>query len=116
MRICISNPGINNKDQGKFVSYLFYAFSSIIFDVVAYTLSGKLGAFILAHETLLFFFPTLTIFWVEDYLNFYGYSYYAMSADGLLIVALPVVTFVAGLLLHKLSFRKRTKVAREDPY
>ena len=112
----MSKPGSNNNEQGKFVSYLFYAFSSIIFDIVAYTLSGKLGAFIMGHETLLFFFPTLTISWVKDYLSFYGYSYYAMSAVGVLILALPVVTFIAGLMLHKLSFRKREKVAHEDPY
>ncbi len=108
-RINMSTSGSLNNGQRRFRSYLSYAFSSILFDIVAYSMSGKLYAFVTGHETILFFFPSLMISWTNFYLRLYGYAPYAINVVSVLILALPVVTFLAGVFLHKISERKFRK-------
>lgn len=92
------------------MSYLSYASSSIIFDIVAYSMSGKLYSFVASHEGVLFFFPGVITKLLGKYLMAYGYSPDVLSSVTVLLISLPIITFVAGIMLHKAVHARRTRI------
>lgn len=112
----MSALGIHNKNQRRVSSFISYAFSSIIFDVIAYSMSGKFYAFIEGNKTLLFLFPSILLSWTNTYLKLYGYTPYASNVISLLIIGLPVVTFLAGLFVHKITERKQKDKRNNSEY
>ena len=95
-----------NTVHRRFMSFISYAFSSIVFDIFAYTMSGKLVGLFNTQQNLLFYFPSL---------SYNLFSTYAPNADSVnlslvnlndFIVVLPIITFLGGMLLQKVVSRK----------
>lgn len=98
-----------NKDYSgsrRFVSFVSYAFTSILFDVVAYTLSSKVAGVVSTQYNIMFYFPSLGYNLLRKYaLGNVSVNYGIINTYGLLLV-LPVVTFFAGIILEKIIAHK----------
>lgn len=98
-----------NANGKKIGSFITYAFSSIAFDIIAYTLSGRLLPVITSHETTLFFFPSIIFTIFNQYLIVYGVAHYTVNAVTFLLISLPIITFVAGIMFHKFLPSRNSK-------
>ncbi len=95
------NNKSGNNGHRRFMSFVSYAFSSILFDVVAYTLSAKVSGIVSAQYNILFYFPTLGYDIFRKYALNQSYLNYVSINTTAMLVILPVVTFVAGIVLEK---------------
>ena len=86
----------------RFMSYISYAFSSIIFDIFAYTLSGKIVGLLYSKQNLLFYFPSLSYNLVSHYAPNMGHFNTSLISMNDLLISLPIITFLAGIFLQKI--------------
>lgn len=96
----------------KLLSYVTYAFSSIIFDAVAYTMSLKLSSFLNVSQSLVSTAQGFLFILPQRYLGAYGISLSGFSLTSILLIALPIITFISGIWLHKAATSRRSSDSR----
>lgn len=100
------NSGSGNNGHRRFLSFISYAFSSILFDVVAYSLSSKVSGIVSTQYNILFYFPSMGYNILRKYAMSPGYPSYNSFNTTFLLLALPVITFVAGIELQRIISRR----------
>ncbi len=98
-----------NTVQRRFMSFISYAFSSIVFDIFAYAMSGKVVGLLNSQQNYLFYFPLFSYNLASLYVpNLISIEMSLANFRGLILL-LPVITFIAGILLQKGVSRKAGK-------
>lgn len=74
----------------------------MIFDIIAYSISGEIHGFVLVHSVILFYFPLFVFLYPGDALLSLvsGYIAGGITQEELLIMGLTVLAFFLGILTH----------------
>ncbi len=95
------------KKSGKGLrSFLTYALSSIIFDVVAFSMSNKLSIFLSANEKIIFLFPILMQSEIIRLVSFGIYYVSNLDISIFTLIILQAMAFLAGIIIH-MAFSSR---------
>lgn len=100
------NTGSKATGHRRILSFVSYAFSSIVFDMVAYVMSGKLYGMFNVRASLLSPYPAMAYSILHDEMfsvETLGYNPFSLTA---LLIILPLITFVGGIMLHRIFSRK----------
>lgn len=106
------NGNTGNNSHRRLTSLVSYAFSTILFDALAYALSSKVYGMVLNQYNALFYFPALGYSYFRSYFLNPGFVNGGITNFTDFILALPIVTFIAGIMLEKIisvKFRNSRK-------
>lgn len=92
-----------DRGHNRIFSFFAYAVSSVIFDIIAYSISGQIHGFVLAHSVILLYFPLFVFPYSGDALLSLasGYISGGIAQEELLIMGLTVLAFLLGILTHR---------------
>jgi hypothetical protein len=96
------------KTDRKVISFLTYASSSVVFDVVAYSLSGKISKLAETHAGSLIYSPSLIISYGAAKFSSLLFGTGLIGRASVIIVILPIVTFFFGAITHR-AFSRRIR-------
>ncbi len=91
------------KKLSQIFSFFAYAVSSVIFDILAYSISGEVRGFVLTHSVILFYFPLFMFPYLEDasLSAVQAYMFRGITQGELLIIGLTIFAFLLGILAHR---------------